>query len=148
MQFERIVVCTDFSEDSEKALERALEIAKTNQASLDVVHVIEPIVNPLATAGIGGLAAEAVEATLEKVEAEMKKKFGFRIGSAVEHKIVVREGHPATEIVAYLKQVGADLVVTGASGLSGMGLVLFGSVSARIARKSPCDVLIVKRKKD
>ncbi len=86
MQFKKIVVCTDFSADSEKALERALEIAKANRASLDVVHVIEPIVNPLATAGIGGLAAEAVEATLEKVKAEMKKEFGSRIDSLRRHR--------------------------------------------------------------
>ncbi len=147
MNYKKIVICTDFSENSEKAFEKALEIAKSNQASLDVLYVREPIVNPLRTAGGGGLSPEAIEATLKEIESAVIKKYDSRIDPAIDHTIKVREGHPSTEIVEYLKRVGADLAVTGASGISGLGRVLLGSVSGRVARKSPCDVLIVKPEK-
>ena len=79
MNYKKIVICTDFSENSEKAFEKALEIAKSNQASLDVLYVREPIVNPLRTAGGGGLSAEAIEATLKEIESAVIKKYDSRI---------------------------------------------------------------------
>ncbi len=146
MTFKKIVFCTDFSDSANNAFKTALEIAKANQGSLEVIHIKEPIVNPLITTG-GGLSAEAIKATLKNIEEKLKEEYGSKIDSSVDYKIIVREGHPSSEIIEYLKEVKPDLVVTGSSGLSGMGLVIFGSVSRRIAHKAPCNVLITRRKK-
>jgi len=146
MTFKKIVCCTDFSESSNNAFAVALEIAKKNQGSLDVIYIKEPILNPLLTTG-GGLSDEAINATIKSFEAKLKEEYGTKIDSSIDYKIIVREGHPSSEIIGYLKEINPDLVVTGSSGLSGMGFVIFGSVSRRISQKAPCSVLITRRKK-
>lgn len=147
MTFKKIVVCTDFSDSSRNAFEKALELANSNKAQLDILHIREPIVNPLRTSG-GGLSDEAILATLNAIEEEIKKEYAPKIDSHLDWNIIVREGHASSEIVTYLKESEADLVVTGSSGLSGRGLVIFGSISRRIAHKAPCNVLIIREKKD
>ena len=147
MTFKKIVFCTDFSDSSNNAFEIALEIVKKNQGTLDVIHIKEPIINPLITSG-GGLSDEAIKTTLKSFEEKLKEAYGSKIDSSIDYKIIVREGHPSSEIIRYLKEETPDLVVTGSSGLSGMGLVVFGSVSRRISQKAPCSVLICRRKKN
>ena len=74
----------------------------------------------------------------------MQKEYGTKIGDAIQHIFVVLDGHVSTEILKYLQKSQTDLVVMGAYGLSGMGLVVFGSVAKRIAHKAPCSVMIVR----
>jgi universal stress protein A len=50
----------------------------------------------------------------------------------------------SSEILHYLEVEEIDLVIVGAYGLSGMELVLFGSVAKRIAHKAGCSVMIVR----
>jgi nucleotide-binding universal stress UspA family protein len=57
---------------------------------------------------------------------------------------VVREGDPASEIVALAAEVGATLVVVGSRGRKGVVKTLLGSVSADVARRAPCSVLVVR----
>ncbi len=146
MTLKKIVCCVDFSENSNNAVNTALEIAKSNQASLDILHIREPIVNFVFMSG-GGLSGEDILTPIASIEEEMEKRYGSKIDPAIDAKILVKEGHPSSEIINYLKEVNADLVVTGSAGFSGMGLVVFGSVSKRIAHKSPCNVLIARQKK-
>ena len=145
MTFKKIVCCTDFSENSENAFNTALEIAKSNQASLDIIHIREPIVNFVLMSG-AGFPEDGIQSPLSSIEEEMEKRYGSKTDPAIDVKIIVKEGHPSSEIINYLKQVDADLVVTGSAGFSGMGLVVFGSVSRRVAHKSPCNVLIARQK--
>ena len=65
----------------------------------------------------------------------------------VDGELVVRHGHVSTEIIRFIEETDSDLAVVGAFGLSGMGLVLFGSVAKRISHKAPCSVMIVRSKK-
>jgi nucleotide-binding universal stress UspA family protein len=143
MTFKKIVCCTDFSDNSDNAFNTALSIAKDNQASLDILHIREPVVNFVFMSG--GVSGEDILPPLSSLEREMEKRYGSKTDPAIHAKIIVREGHPSSEIINYLKEVNADLVVTGSAGFSGLGLVVFGSVSRRIAHKSPCNVLIVRQ---
>lgn len=147
MQIKKIVCCIDFSDSSNNALNNAVNMAKLNGASLDLLHVREPIVNPLTTLGDGGLSSEAIQATLNAIEERMKEDFKSTLESVVGGNIVVREGHVSSEIIDYLRESKADLAVVGSRGLSGMGLVLFGSVSRRVAQKAPCNVFVSRRRK-
>ena len=51
---------------------------------------------------------------------------------------------PSLAIVATVEEVGADLVVMGTRGLSGLKHVMLGSVAERTVRTAPCAVLTVK----
>lgn len=148
MEIKKIVCCTDFSDSSNNAFNNAVAMAKIHKASLDLIHVREPIVNPLITVGEGGLSPEAIHATLDKIREKMEADYRKLAGPDIPFNIIVREGHPSTQILDYLQESGADLVVVGSRGISGMGLVIFGSVSRRIAQKSPCNVFVSRRRKN
>ena len=57
---------------------------------------------------------------------------------------VVREGYAATAIVDEATERGADLIVIGTHGLSGLKHMLLGSIAERVVQKAPCPVLTVK----
>jgi nucleotide-binding universal stress UspA family protein len=56
----------------------------------------------------------------------------------------VREGYPASVIVDEAESRGADLIVIGTRGLSGLKHLLLGSIAERVVQKAPCAVLTVK----
>ena len=57
----------------------------------------------------------------------------------------VLEGHPRTTVAEYAKEWGADLVLVGSHGASGLVRFLLGSVAQAALRRSPCSVEIVRR---
>ena len=147
MQIKKIVCCIDFSDSSNNAFDNAVGLAKLHGASLDLIHVREPIPNPLLVAGVGGLPVEALQATLPEIEAAMNERYAASVSPGVQCRVVVREGYPSSEIVDYLAECQADLAVLGSRGLSGMGLVLFGSVARRVAHRAPCSGLVSRRRR-
>lgn len=58
----------------------------------------------------------------------------------------IKYGTPSAEIVEAAEAMGADLVVLGAKGLSGIKRFLLGSVAQKVVRYAPCSVLVVKRR--
>lgn len=74
---------------------------------------------------------------LERAEAHCRLR-------GVGPRLVVREGNPAVEIVTLAAEVGASLVVVGSRGRKGVVKTLLGSVSADVARRAPCSVLVVR----
>jgi universal stress protein A len=148
MTIRNIVCCTDFSETADAAFSDALDMAEKYAAGLTLLHVLPPVINPT-LAETQGIEPEAPrESLLLKLEEKMEQNYGMRIGKRANYRLVVLDGHESTEILRYLEQEKADLVVMGSYGLSGMGLVLFGSVAKRVAHKAPCSVLIVRRPAD
>ncbi|MBU4287253.1 MAG: universal stress protein [Proteobacteria bacterium] len=148
MHIKKIACCTDFSENAEMAFVTALDLAEKYKAKLFVIHVSPPLINYQATDTEWMLPYEPEEPLMLELEKRMDKEYGARIGEHTDYKLVVLSGHVSTEILSYLKEKNIDLVVMGSYGLSGMGLVFFGSVAKRVARKSPCSVMIVRKKKE
>jgi universal stress protein A len=146
MTIRHIVCCTDFSENADAAFSAALEMAQKYGAHLTVLHVLPPVINPT-LADTEGIVPEAPkESLLLKLEEKMEQSYGSRIGKQVDYRLTVLDGHESTEILRYLDEERVDVVVMGSYGLSGMGLVLFGSVAKRVAHKAPCSVLIVRQR--
>ncbi len=146
MAIKKIVYCTDFSENAEDAFTAALEMAEKFHAKLFIVHVLPPVVNPLLTDTDWVSPYEPIQSFVTKVESQMHQEYGLRIGKHIDHEFVVLDGHVSTELVKYLEEKKADLAVMGSYGLTGVGLVVFGSVANRVAHKAPCSVLIVRKK--
>jgi nucleotide-binding universal stress UspA family protein len=97
----------------------------------------------------GFVAAQIPPDFHEKVQAEtgaeLRKLAGQR-GLADDTEVVVRDGHPSTEILEYAEAIGADMIVI-ASHDPGPVDYLLGSVAARVARHAHCSVLIVRKRK-
>ncbi len=144
MTIRRIACCTDFSENAHRAVAQAVNMAACFNAKLYLLHVLPPIINPVLLDS-GWIPPEMPrDAIILKIEEQMQDRYGAQVPLEVDYDLVVRDGHVSTEIIEFVRNRSIDLVVTGAYGLSGMGLVLFGSVAKRVAQKAACSVLIVR----
>ena len=148
MHIKKIACCTDFSENAEMAFITALDLAEKYKAKLFVIHVLPPTINYQLTDTEWMLPYESEEPLILELEKRMDSEYGARIGEHIDYKLVVLRGHVSTEILRHLEEENMNLVVMGSYGLSGMGLVFFGSVAKRVAYKSPCSVLIVRKQKE
>ena len=144
MSIKRIVCCTDFSENAEAAFSAALEMAEKYTADLTVIHVLPPPINPMLVDTGWIMPEEPRESLVQQIEEKMAQVYGNRMNGRVEYHLVVLDGHVSTELIKFLEENPIDVVVLGAYGLSGMGLVIFGSVAKRVAHKAPCSVMIVR----
>jgi nucleotide-binding universal stress UspA family protein len=133
---------TDFSPCSEYAFQIAVDLAKENQATLLVVHVVETLGAENVTYG------EAVsQVQPEGYHHRLWEDFCRRIPSvaaAIQVKPLLAQGDPAKEIDRIARAEQCDLVVMGTHGRTGLEHLLMGSVAERVVRYVPCPVLVVK----
>jgi universal stress protein A len=146
MAIANIACCTDFSENADAAFDAALEMAERYNAKLTVMHVLPPPVNPIMADTAWIEPEEPRESLLSKIEEKMEQVYGGRVAGRAEYRLVVLDGHVSTEILTFLGENPIDVVVVGSYGLSGMGLVIFGSVAKRVAHRAPCSVMIVRKR--
>jgi nucleotide-binding universal stress UspA family protein len=139
--FSTIVVGTDGSDTAAVAVEMAAQIARQNNATLHLVSV------PHAPAGVGGGGVASGDPiggdALLKAAAERMLQ---RLATEIEGLDVVthsESGAPATVIVRYADEVGADLIVVGSKGMQGKRRII-GSVPNSVAHNAGCHVLIAK----
>lgn len=135
--YDRILLPTDGSDGTERALEHALALAGTYDATLHVLSVIDD-------SSIGA-ATEPSLADLRSRRADAVEEIGDRARSAdVAVETALREGSPHREILEYVDAAAIDMIVMGTHGRSGVGRVLLGSVAERIVRASPVPVVTVR----
>ena len=148
MQIKKIACCTDFSDNAEAAFHMAVDMAMKYEASLSILHVLPPPVNPLLSETEWVLTEENREGLINRIEKKMHEKYGSQIPGSLSAKMVVLNGHISTEIVNFLEEDRIDMVVVGSYGLSGVELVFFGSVAKSVVNKAPCSVLIARKSKN
>ena len=141
---ERIVVPFDFSADSVWALETAKELAATYGSRLDVVHAIMP---PMAAGGVADSPLPSgVWVDIEKkIREDLVQRVESTAGPEVPIETHVLEGRAAGRITKFAEEMGADLIVIGSHGLSGLRRFLLGSVSERVVRSAHCPVLVTRQ---
>lgn len=136
-----VLVGTDFSEPSDQALDRAIELAGETHAAIDLVHVLEPGAEEfpfgLTTYGSdrGGVVAY--------IERELSARADRVTKAGLPCTTALIEGQAAAEIVQRAKDAGADLIVVGTHGRRGIAHAMLGSVAERIVRRATCPVLTV-----
>jgi nucleotide-binding universal stress UspA family protein len=146
--FRRILHPTDFSAASRPAFERALALARTNRASLTILHVIAPFaptlgegyVSPRTWESIEGQVRAQAQSQLAKLVARARKAGGRATSLLVE-------GPAADRIARAARARRADLVVMGTHGRSGLARLVIGSVAARVVGSAPCPVLTVRARR-
>ncbi len=149
MAFTRIACFIDFSDNSAKAFNTSLEITKKYGSKLYVVHVLPTISAPSMPDNSYWIPTEPLsDELILEVENRMQKEYSSKIEDEIDYEFVVLKGHISTEILTFIQEKNVDLATLGAYGLTGMGLVLFGSVAKRISHKSSCSVLIVREREN
>ena len=123
-----IVVAYNDTNDSDRALERAAELAGFYDAKVVVTSVV-PVM-------VGGALPEGSGPELQHADALLRKR-------GIEAELVEAAGEIADAIVEVADLHGADLIVLGTRELSHVERMLGYSVSESVQRKARCDVLIV-----
>jgi len=136
----KILVATDFSDGSDDALTEAIEGGKPSGAEVEILHVIELAEEfPFGTTYFDA-DYEALYANVDRQLSERAVRVGAA-GLRCTTKIV--EGSAAREIAARGRAIGADLIVVGTHGRTGLAHVMLGSVAERVVRRASCPVLTV-----
>jgi nucleotide-binding universal stress UspA family protein len=141
----QIVIGYDFSKTAREALGRALRLAE--RAPFHVLHFVCAI-DPhmpfphLPTKHVDAEYAERVQAAAtEAVTEELKR---LDITTELQFFIHARIGKPADEILGVARDVGADLILVGSKGLTGLERLVLGSVAERVVREAGCTVEVVR----
>ena len=107
-------------------------------ARVVVLHVKASL--PAAVRKLAALPPEPAE-VCEGLREQLSRLWPENADVSVEHQL--REGDPATEILALSREIPCDLIVMGTHGRTGLGRLLMGSVAEQVLRRVPCPVLTV-----
>ena len=142
----RILVPTDFSDPSAEALATAIALAQESGAVVDLVHVaVEAsfaLPPPVDVATVPIDMTKVMERVADGLRAEEKRVQAA--GLRAETAMLV--GRPDAEIVTRASATGAELIVMGTHGRSGLAHALLGSVAERVVQHTHCPVLIVPKR--
>jgi nucleotide-binding universal stress UspA family protein len=141
--YQRILVGYDGSENSDRALNRAVELAKQSKAELRIV-VAADTMSYAAYAGVGWYK-QFNERTKANAESLANSALETAERAGVEEVYASdEEGQPADMILTLAMEHKSDLVVVGRRGMRGLERFLMGSVSTAVINHAKCDVLVVK----
>lgn len=128
----QILLCTDFSENSRRALDYAISVAEEYDAELTVMHVVEEAPSPARREEVLATATRQLE---RLIPAEKRDNIKLRTA--------VRMGKPYQRIVEYAREAEIDLVTMGVRGAGALDRAIFGSTTYRVIQLGPCPVLAV-----
>jgi nucleotide-binding universal stress UspA family protein len=173
IMFKTILCPIDGSDHAEKALDLAVDLAKSNDAKLILQHGLLMTANADALqrfAQVEGLG-ETVEPEVRRLRAlEGRLEFGYDEGQAMSPRVyaeigqkvlddakrraeekgvrnvetVMSDGDNADQILRCVKDKNADCVVMGSRGLSDVRGLFLGSVSHKVMNQAPCTCIAVK----
>jgi nucleotide-binding universal stress UspA family protein len=141
----RVLVSTDFSEESFKAIDYAVSLLKAYDGELHLVHVHEIDYSYAAPALLMTLPPVVTEGELADESRSGLTKLGEQYAIAGKApQCHVKIGRAFDEICKVASEMGADLIVIATHGHTGLKHLLLGSTAERVVRHSPCPVLIVR----
>jgi nucleotide-binding universal stress UspA family protein len=142
MLYKKILIAIDGSDAAQKAFEKALQVAKNNDAEIVLTHVID--VRTFASAGaydrtLSERAEKYGKELLEEYVEKSKEAGITNVTTSLEY------GSPKVKIAKDIAdKFEADLIIAGATGMNAVERFLIGSVTESITRYAKCDVLIVR----
>ncbi len=142
-RFQKILVPIDFSDHSSAALDLAIDLARSYGATLHLLHCYP--IDPGAISPYGLVLPEGFDRDVREAAGRELAPWAEKASAA---KVAVEEHlssmFPAEAIARRAEEIGADLIVMGTRGLSGLRHVLLGSIAERVLRLAHCPVLTVK----
>jgi nucleotide-binding universal stress UspA family protein len=137
-----IVVGTDGSPSADVAVARAVEIAKGAGRPVHLVTAYPA--GPSYGERIVSSAKSAPVDIVQVAESVLARESRAFEDNGIEVVTHARGGDPAEVLIAIAEEVGADLIVVGARGLSGLQRFMLGSVSSKLSHHAPMSVLVVR----
>ena len=139
----KILIATDGSKATEKAVDFGIEIARLNGSKVYAVYVID----------ITSFDSILMDEVWEKDMQEQFEKTGRKATSCVEENAkavgveaesIILKGNPAKEIVDFAEEQKVDMIVVGSLGKSGVEQFVIGGVSEKVLRNAKVPVLVVR----
>jgi nucleotide-binding universal stress UspA family protein len=141
-KFKNIVVATDFSDISDKAFFTAIDLAKGLDANLHVIHIVQ--IHPANIPESGMVNVEELQAVEEQAANENLDKSIEKHGQGLNITKAILHGDPATQVNKVVKEVGADMIVMGTHGRTGIAHLVMGSVAESVLKNSEVPVMCIK----
>jgi len=144
VEFKQILHPTDLSDASMNALRHAAALARWYDARLTVLHVV-PSLDPIEVPPTRIAGAEQIlfPPSRDLLLGQMQEALGTEYLNGVDAQMSVEAGDTAAVIVDQALSTTAELVVMGTHGRGGFDRLIFGSVTEKVLRQSPCPVLAV-----
>jgi nucleotide-binding universal stress UspA family protein len=141
LTLDRIVFATDFSPSAERAAGYAQGLAKRFSSSLSLAHVVDLSVTTRLEPAVVGIPIEAMRCwSAEKQE----RLLNDMTSAGVRTSAHTLEAHnPAQALVAFTKELRADLIVTGTNARHGLSKAILGSCAEGLIRHASCPVLTI-----
>jgi universal stress protein A len=146
IRIQKILLPTDFSDDSTAATIYACELASKFDAELHILHTLEHHLTSTPEFALGLSLPTYISESKAAVEAKLSSLLdsSWSAGRTVVRAVI--DGAPKEEIVRYARKKHIDLIVLSTHGRTGLSHVLLGSVAESVVRNSPCPVLTVRPK--
>jgi len=138
-----IVAATDLSPTGRIVLETARTLGAQLGAKVDAAHIVHDLSKYMGFyVGIGSL--KDLQESLEfEARRKLQETCDSIFGKDADITVSVLKGTPYGDLVAHAMELGADLLIVGAHGLSKPEHKIFGSVAERLVKMAPCPVLVV-----
>ena len=138
---QKIIVADDGSTFAQKAIDKAVELAKKEESEIICVNVIEDFC-PIGLTEIDcNIVRELQMKEANTIIAAAVEKFKK---AGVNARVIIEIGSPAEMIIEVAKREGADMIIAASHGKHGAKKFAFGSVTARLIEHSPVPVLVMK----
>ncbi|HHT9136164.1 MAG TPA: universal stress protein [Candidatus Wunengus sp. YC60] len=138
----KILCPVDHSECSYLALKYAISLALKDDAKLYLMHVIDSRLYDTEMYKFSPYKLNEVD--VSKIREDLMKSLPEGTTDVLEVETIVVKGVPFNEIINATTEVGADLIVIGTHGRTGLSHVMLGSVAEKVVRKASCPVLTVR----
>lgn len=138
MNIEHILVPTDFSDPSDRALEMAIEVARAFDAQLTLLHVWT-----VPSTGYADALAWPVQAMEREARRALDDELSRTLKLYAKTDSLLQDGTEWRQIIAAVRERSCDLVVMGTHGRRGLSRLVLGSVAEKVMRLSPVPVITV-----
>lgn len=140
-EFKTIMVPTDFSDDSELAMQKALELFADKADRIIILTVYEGAQSRYTELSVGGEVDAMMDKSAHASLESFKEKFQVDYDNL---ETVVQKGNPASKILDVAKEQDVDLIVMGSQGRNALARVFFGNTTYQVSRKAHCSIFVVR----
>jgi nucleotide-binding universal stress UspA family protein len=144
-----VLAATDLSDPSLPAVARGVEEARLRGSKLLIAHALGAGLADYGADAAAFFGSSALPRTPDarqqahEILGGLLRRAAEQLGGAAEP--LVLEGSPVASIVRAVEEHGADLLVVGTHGRTGLARLLMGSVAERLMEQAPCSVLVVRQ---